>query len=105
MITSKEVFAKRKQGEIDEAYRLALELMGSPQADDWGRKAFCWCLIDIVKRDANNGNPVNLPHYRSQLETIETDPSDDVLAKGIRNALSLCNPGGKEISQAKALSN
>ena len=104
MITSKEVFAKRKQGEIDEAYRLALELMGSPQADDWDRKAFCWCLIDIVKRDANNGNPVNLPHYRSQLKTIETDPSDDVLAKGIRNALSLCNPGGKEISQAKALS-
>jgi tetratricopeptide (TPR) repeat protein len=104
VITSKEVFAKRKQGEIDEAYRMALELMGSPQADDWDRKAFCWCLIDLVKRDANNGNLENLAHYRSQLESIEADQSDDVLAKGIRNALSLCNPGGKEISQAKALS-
>ncbi len=28
MITSKEVFAKRKEGAIDEAYRMALELMG-----------------------------------------------------------------------------
>ena len=83
---------------------MALELMGSPHADDWGKKAFCWCLIDLIKRDANIGNQENLPHYRRQLESIKADPSDDVLAKGIRNALSLCNPGGQQISQAKALS-
>lgn len=104
MTTSAEVFAKRRQGDVDEAYRMALELMGAPQPDDWDRKAFCWCLIDLVKRDANSGKLENLPHYRSQLETVETDSSDDVLAKGIRNALALCNPGGREISQAKALS-
>jgi hypothetical protein len=104
VITSKEVFAKRKEGAIDEAYRMALELMGAPLVDDWGRKAFCWCLIDLIKRDAKNGNQENLPHYRKQLESIEADPSDDVLAKGVRNALSLCNPGGQQISQAKALS-
>ena len=104
MITSKEVFAKRKEGAIDEAYQMALGLMGVPQVDDWDRKAFCWCLIDLIKRDVKNGNQVNLPHYRMQLESIELDPTDDVLAKGIRNALSLCNPGGQQISQAKALS-
>jgi len=103
MTTSKEVFAKRRE-DIDEAYRMALELMGSPQVDDWGRKAFCWCLIDLIKRDANNGNQENLPHYRKQLESIKVDPSDDVLAKGTRNALSLCNPIGREINQAKTLS-
>ncbi len=104
MITSKEVFAKRKEGAIDEAYRMALEIMAAPQVDDWDRKAFCWCLIDLIKRDANNGSQENLPHYRKQLESIEADPSDDVLAKGVRNALSLCNPGGEKISKAKALS-
>ena len=104
MTTGAEVFAKRRQ-DIDEAYRMALELMGAPQPDDWDRKAFCWCLIDLVKRDAGNGQQENLPHYRSQLESVETDPSDEVLAKGIRNALALCSPGGREISQAKALSN
>lgn len=104
MITSKEVFAKRREGDVDEAYRMALELMGSPTADEWDKKAFCWCLIDIIKRDAVNGHIENLPHYRAQLECIKADPSDEVLARGVRNALTLCNPGGREISRAKALS-
>lgn len=104
MTTSKEVFAKRREGAVDEAYRMALELMGSPNADEWDKKAFCWCLIDIIKRDAGSGDNVNLAHYRRQLESVEADPSDEILAKGVRNALSLCNPGGREISRAKALS-
>lgn len=104
MITSKEVFAKRKEGAIDEAYQMALELMAAPQVDDWDRKAFGWCLIDLIKRDVKNGNTENLPHYRRQLESIKFDPSDDVLSKGVRHALSLCNPFGQQISEAKALS-
>lgn len=103
MITSKEVFAKRKEGAVDEAYRMALELMGSPHANAWDRKAFCWCLIDIIKRDARNVANENLAHYRRQLESVESDHSDEVLARGVRNALFLCNPGGREISEAKAL--
>lgn len=104
MITSKEVFAKRKEGAIDEAYKMALELMAAPQVDDWDQKAFGWCLIDLIKRDVKNGNTENLLHYRMQLESIKFDPSDDVLTKGIRNALSLCNPFGQQISEARALS-
>lgn len=104
MITSKEVFAKRKEGALDEAYRMALELMGSPQVGDWDRKAFCWCLIDLIKRDAKIGNQEHLAHYRRQLESIEADPYDDVLAKGKEYALSLCNPHGQQISRAKELS-
>ncbi|MGQ7817275.1 tetratricopeptide repeat protein [Metapseudomonas furukawaii] len=104
MITNKEVFAKRREGAIDEAYKMALELMAAPQVDDWDRKAFGWCLIDLIKRDVKNGSTENLPHYRRQLESIEFDPSDDVLSKGVRHALSLCNPFGQQISEAKALS-
>lgn len=104
MITSKEVFAKRKEGAIDEAYKMALELMAAPQVDDWDQKAFGWCLIDLIKRDVKNGNTENLLHYRMQLGSIKFDPSDDVLTKGIRNALSLCNPFGQQISEARALS-
>tara|TARA_R110001583_G_scaffold191541_1_gene356822 strand:+ start:10452 stop:12374 length:1923 start_codon:yes stop_codon:yes gene_type:complete len=103
VITNKEVFAKRREGAVDEAYRLALELMSSPNADDWDSKAFCWCLIDIIKRDAGSGDNENLTHYRRQLESVKTDPSDEVLANGVRYALSLCNPGGREISEAKSL--
>lgn len=104
MITNKDVFAKRREGAIDEAYKMALELMAAPQVDDWDRKAFGWCLIDLIKRDVKNGCTENLPHYRRQLESIEFDPSDDVLSKGVRHALSLCNPFGQQVSEAKALS-
>ena len=104
MISSKEVFAKRREGAIDEAYKMALELMAAPQADDWDRKAFAWCLIDLIKRDVKDGQLENLPHYRSQLESIAIDPADDVLSKGVRHALSLCNPFGQQISEAKGFS-
>lgn len=103
MITSKEVFAKRKEGAIDEAYRMALELINSPDANDWDYKAFCWCLIDIIKRDTRNGDNLNLAHYRQQLECVHIDPLDEVLTKGVRYALSLCNPGSREFNNAKAL--
>lgn len=104
MTSNKEVFAKRREGAIDEAYMMALELMAAPQVDDWDRKAFAWCLIDLIKRDAKDGQLENLPHYRSQLESIAVDPADDVLNKGVRHALSLCNPFGRQISEARALS-
>lgn len=104
MISNKEVFAKRREGAIDEAYKMALELMAAPQVDDWDRKAFAWCLIDLVKRDVKGGGLEHLPHYRSQLESIAVDPADDVLSKGVRHALSLCNPFGQQISEAKVLS-
>jgi hypothetical protein len=104
MITSKDVFAKRKEGAIDEAYQLALELMGAPNLDEWGRKAMGWCLVDLIKRESQAGSPQNLEHYRLQLEGLQVAADDDVLQKGIRNALLLCSPNGHLIKQASALS-
>ncbi len=104
MITSKEVFAKRKEGALDEAYQMALQLISAPHVDEWDFKAFGWCLIDLIKRDVHAGSQQNLAHYRQQLETIKIDPKDDVLLKGVRNALSLCNPQEHLISKAKTLS-
>ena len=40
MTTSKEVFALRKEGALDEAYKMALELMEISEKDDWDIKAF-----------------------------------------------------------------
>lgn len=104
MTTSKEVFAKRKQGAIDEAYQLALQLMASPDVDEWDRKAMGWCLVDLIKRDAQAGFPENLEHYRRQLEELQVAADDEVLQKGIRNALLLCRPNGQLIKQASGLS-
>lgn len=104
MITSKDVFAKRREGKVDEAYRMALQLMDNPHPEEWDIKAFGWCLIDVIKRDAPNGNSENLARYRQQLETISGPALDEVLAKSKGYALSLCNPNASEINQAKELS-
>lgn len=104
MITSKEVFAKRKEGALDDAYQMALQLTSQPSADDWDFKALAWCLIDLIKREVNAENQKNLVLYRQQLEAIKIFPTDEVLQRGVRNVLSLCNPHGQLISQAKALS-
>lgn len=104
MTTSKEVFAKRKQGAIDEAYQLALRLMASPDVDEWDRKAMGWCLVDLIKRDAQAGFPETLEHYQRQLEELQVAADDEVLQKGIRNALLLCRPNGQLIKQASGLS-
>lgn len=104
MTTSKDVFAKRKEGSIDEAYQLALQLMASPEVDEWDRKAMGWCLVDLIKRDAQAGLPENLDHFRRQLEGLQVAADDEVLQKGVRNALLLCSPNGQLIKQASALS-
>lgn len=104
MITSKDVFAKRKEGAVDEAYQLALQLMASSEVDEWDRKAMGWCLVDLIKRDAQAGHSENLEHYRRQLEGLQVAADDDVLQKGIRSALLLCSPNGQLIKQASALS-
>lgn len=104
MITSKEVFAKRKEGALDEAYQMALQLTNQSSVDDWDFKALAWCLVDLIKREVNAENQRNLVLYRQQLESMKTFPADEVLQRGVKNALSLCNPHGQLISQAKALS-
>jgi hypothetical protein len=76
MTTNKEVFAKRKEGAIDDAYQLALQLMASPEADEWDRKAMGWCLVDLIKRDAQTAHPENLQHYRRQLESLQVAADD-----------------------------
>lgn len=104
MITSKEVFAKRKEGALDDAYQMALQLTNQSSVDDWDFKALAWCLVDLIKREVQTKNQQNLFIYRQQLEAVKVCITDEVLQRGVKNALSLCNPHGQLISQAKALS-
>lgn len=104
MTTSRDVFAKRKEGQLDEAYQMAVQRMGAPDKNEWDDKAFGWCLIDLIKRDVEAGMQENLGHYRQQLEAIEVSASDDVLTKQRQFAISLCNPNGQLANEARRLS-
>ncbi|MCK5903689.1 MAG: hypothetical protein KAG86_00280, partial [Gammaproteobacteria bacterium] len=83
---------------------MAVELINNPQRDDWDIKAFAWCVIDLIKRDARSGHQQNLPNYSQQLEHLEIDSSDTILSDQRQYALKLCNPNGQDILKAKALS-
>jgi hypothetical protein len=104
VISSKEVFAKRKEGKIDEAYQMVSQLINAPQPDDWDLKALGWCLIDLIKRDVAANQMQNIPQYKQQLESISGPALDEVLAKGQQYAISLCNPNHQLLKQAKQLS-
>lgn len=104
MISSRDVFAKRKQGLLDEAYQMALELMSVPGAGEWEQKALGWCLIDLIKRDLGTDNSRQLEHYRTQLEAIVVSTGDEVFVKQRDYTLSLCRPDGRLRLDAKALS-
>lgn len=104
MITSKEVFSARKEGKLDEAYKMAIELINRAGNDEWDIKAFAWCLIDLIKRDIQSGKSENVHHYSDQLRNLNIDASDKILTDQREYALRLCNPNGQEILKAKSLS-
>lgn len=104
MISSKDVFAKRKQGQLDEAYELASQLISAPGAGEWEQKALGWCLIDLIKRDSGTDNSQALEHYRSKLQAIVVSAGDEIFAKQRDFAFSLCQPDGRLRAEAKSLS-
>lgn len=104
MITSRDVFSIRKEGKLDEAYKMAIELINKPDNDEWDIKAFAWCVIDLIKRDAQSGKIENIHHYSDQLRSLNIDASDKILTDQREYALRLCNPNSQEILKAKSLS-
>lgn len=104
MTTSREVFSTRKEGKLDEAYKMAIELIDRPGNDEWDIKAFAWCVIDLIKRDAHSGKSEDIRRYSDQLRSLNIDASDKILTDQREYALRLCNPNGQEILKAKSLS-
>jgi|GEM_PF-325031 len=102
--TSQLVFAKRKSGELDEAYQIGLRLIQKPNHSDWDVKAFAWVIVDLIKREVENGQWQNISVLKSSLEELPIDESDEVLFKSRNYALWIANPNSQFISQARKLS-
>ena len=98
--SSKDVFALRKAGKLDEAYRMALKLNADTNPDEWDRRALAWCLVSLIKRDFDAGNTQRLEQYRHQLEKMTFDANEDeALFSQRKYALSLAgriSEGGAE---------
>jgi hypothetical protein len=102
--TSQLVFTKRKEGNLDEAYQIGLRLVQNPNRSDWDIKAFAWVLVDLIKREVDQGQWKNVTGLKSSLEALEVDESDEVLFKSRNYALWIANPNSQNISQARKLS-
>jgi tetratricopeptide (TPR) repeat protein len=103
-ITSKEVFAKRKSGALDEAYQMALNLVEQQPSDEWNFKALAWCLIDLCKREATANNTAAVSNYIQQLQSIKFSSPDDILSKQMEMVSKLSNPASQKLQQAKQAS-
>lgn len=103
-ISSKQVFAMRKTGALDDAYQMATNLVKQQPNDEWNFKALAWCLIDLCKREAENNNVAATNNYLQQLQAINFSSENDVLSKQIEFVAKLSNPANKQIQNAKQAS-
>lgn len=110
---SMRIYALRKEGRLDEARRLAEELIRNHEADDDVWKAYAWTLIDICKRCLENGNQQGargIVDYLVKLsknkfeQMASWDEFAETLVKKI-NYLSLStDPNASRLQEAKDLS-
>lgn len=103
MSMSQEIFALRKAQQLDEAYLLVNELIAQDTDDAWEIKACAWCLIDLIKREAQMPHSALLPTLRQQLVILKIDPKDDILKKQLDSLQFLTSPFGQDVLRAKAL--
>lgn len=101
MIDTKEIFRLRKVGELDRAYALAKKAMSGPDPDDWDVRALSWCLVDLLKRAADQNDRACLSTFAGELEALPVPEGDDILENQRRFALSLADKGRHEILAAR----
>ena len=104
MNSSKDVFQKRRDGELDAAYAMALERITAADRDAWDVRALGWCLVDLVKRSAADRLGPELERYAAELKELVVPLDDEVLTKQRDYALSLLQAGAGELQTAKRLS-
>ena len=104
MSRSKEVTSLRKSGRLDDAYALSRDLIAAPDADEWDRAAYAWCLIALVKHHAANGNQQKLADYLDQLKRVEVPADNGLLAEHRDKALLLSQNDRRAALEARTLS-
>ncbi|MFZ4595214.1 MAG: DUF7017 domain-containing protein [Verrucomicrobiaceae bacterium] len=95
---SQEVFALRKQGEREEALKLARETYAKDSGNTWNVGALGWCLYDEVKR-LQGGDAESLAKAERELSNLKIPENDTMLREGVDRVL-----GTGLLSRANALS-
>lgn len=102
-ISSKDVFALRKQGELGQAFAIAEQLISEKPADEWNQRAYAWCVIDLIKQAAAANDHSAVAGYFAALEKIAI-PDDEILQKSLNSLRVMTSPAAPFIQQAKQAS-
>jgi hypothetical protein len=101
---SKEVTDLRKSDQLEAAYVLSMERRADPEADDFDRAAYAWCLIALVKQHSADSDRQKLSEYLDQLRRFEVPATDAMLTEHSEKALALADPDRRAMQAARNLS-
>ena len=87
LVTSKDVFEARREGNLDRAYTMAQTLMEQLAPGPWDIRACAWCLIDLIKRANAMNEEADVALYQGELQKLAIDEADEVLFKQTLYAL------------------
>lgn len=103
--TTKQIFALRKEGKLEDAIQLARPLYAAYPADQWVVGALGWVLYDCIKRDQKAGLTDQVKRYVKELQQLGiTAETNDILFKQTEFILKTLSPEYAELNAAKELS-
>ena len=102
-VTSRDVFDLRRASKLDEAYTMAKQLMENPDYSVWDKRAYAWCLVDLIKRANAEDNQAAAERYRNELKPLIITESDGVLFKQTEYVLRVASPVVKALAAIKSL--
>ena len=104
---SSEIYELRRQGKIDEARQIAEKYLQNNSTDENVLKAYAWTLIDVCKREKQEGNVEESYKVFEELSKINFYNPDEEFTKTIlRNIQQLklsLNPFYQQIQEANEL--
>ena len=80
---SRTVFELRREGKIQEAFNMALQLYQIDPDDAWNQSALAWPLIDLCKSALTQNNLNEAQKYFNQLIAIKFTSVDDIVTSQI----------------------
>lgn len=99
-----QVTALRKQGNLQQAHKLAMALYNADRNDEWVQRALAWVLHDIVKAElsTNPNNLNNANHWFNQLLNMRLN--DQYINDGIERLRVQMSPTHHAVENANNLS-
>lgn len=104
MASTKEIFALRKQGKIEEAFNLADALFNIDPNDEWVIKAYAWTLYDKIKILVEQKEYTKAKQLGEKLEQLPIEESDKYLYPSVQRVLLSIDPNREILKRAKAKS-